>query len=84
MKIEDIIKYSMARMIERKLGITGATVTSWGEEFEKAYFTGCSICGYGGDEDKYVVNIYWETVNDKSYYRYEGSFAELIRELDTK
>jgi hypothetical protein len=29
-------------------------------EFEKAYFTGCDTCGYGGDDDRTYVTVHVE------------------------
>lgn len=86
MTIEQMIKNSMAKMIERKLNIESVEVSSWEEEFEKSYFYGCDTCGHGADEDKYVVTI-WYTysgMEHSTYYRYEGNFADLIKELDTE
>jgi len=84
MKIEDAIKVAMARMIERKNGISNVTVTSWSEEFIRGYLTGCDTCGYGADDDTYEVSISYEAPTVKwGHYTHMGSFAELIKELDT-
>jgi hypothetical protein len=87
MKIEESIKKAMAQYLERVLTLTDVTVISWDEEFEKAYFTGCDTCGYGGEEDEYIVWISYTTPTSKKKYgknyRYSGSFSELIRELDS-
>lgn len=84
MTIEESIKSAMAAMIKRKLSFT-VEVTSWEEEFERGWFEGCGTCGYGADEDKYYVDINYTVIanNSRQYYRHEGSFAELIRELDS-
>jgi hypothetical protein len=83
MKIEDAIKASMARMIERRMNISAVIVTSWEEEFIRAWSEGCDTCGYGADDDSYEVHIRY-VAEDIEYatYTHEGTFAELIRELD--
>lgn len=83
MKIEDAIKAAMARMIERKRNISDVVVTSWEEEFSRGWNQGCGTCGLGSDEDTYEVSISYTTNGKSGYYTHEGSFAELIKELDT-
>lgn len=85
MTIEQIIMQAMSRMIERKLNIESVSVTSWEEEFEEGYSDGCDTCGYGADDGTYKVFIYYTHSGSPTYntlYTHEGSFAELIRELD--
>lgn len=87
MTIEQSIKDAMARMIERKQKIEGVEVHSWAEEFERGYFDGCDTCGNGADEDTYVVDICYTRSGmtaRNGYYRHEGTFAELIKELDNQ
>lgn len=85
MKIEDAIKNAMARMIERKLNLKDVTVNSWDEEFIRGGNYGCDTCGYGADDDSYEVSINYTYpgVNRSYYYTHTGSFADLIKELDT-
>lgn len=87
MTIEDAIKAAMARMIERKSsGLENVKVTSWTEELERGWSDGCDTCGYGADDDTYKVFIYYTHSGIKSrnstYFVHEGTFAELIKELD--
>jgi uncharacterized cysteine cluster protein YcgN (CxxCxxCC family) len=84
MNVEQVIKNAMGRMIERIKNIEGVEVTSWEEEFERSVYDGCGTCGYGADEDSYKVFIYYTYSGCKQpvYYTHEGTFAELIRELD--
>lgn len=83
MKIEEAIKAAMARMIERKFQISDVTVESWYEEIIKGYGSGCETCDYGADEDSYEVEISYKHEGSWKHYTHEGSFAELIKELDT-
>ena len=84
MKIEDAIKAAMARMIERKKGISAVIVTSWEEDIIQGYGGGCETCDYGADEATYEVLIgYFAEDITYATYTHEGSFAELIKELDT-
>lgn len=84
MTIEDSIKATMARMIERKLSYGRETVEvdSWNEEFEQAYFLGCETCGYGSDNDKYTVEVFYGYAGNNRVYVFDGNFSELIKELD--
>lgn len=85
MTIEESIKLAMARMIERNSeGIENVEVKSWEEEFEKGWSSGCDTCGYGADDDSYKVFIYYthSGIIKTTYYVHEGTFAELIKELD--
>jgi hypothetical protein len=85
MTIEERIKAAMGRMIERKLNIESVEVNSWSEDIEKGWRDGCSTCGYGADEDTYSVEIWYHHSGAKqsSHYRYDDSFGNLIRELDS-
>lgn len=72
-------------MIERRVNESNVTVNAWEEEFEKAYFNGCETCGNGADEDSYKVTIMYSSPDvSQAWYYYDGSFGELIRELDTE
>lgn len=85
MTIEESIKLAMARMIERNtVGIESVEVQRWEEEFERGWFSGCDTCGYGADDDTYKVFIYYthSGIKNATYFVHEGTFAELIRELD--
>lgn len=83
MTIEQTIKNAMARMIERKYQISDVTVESWYEEIIQGYGGGCETCDYGADEDTYEVSISYRHNGSGKHYTHEGSFAELIKELDT-
>lgn len=83
MTIEQMIKNAMASMIERKLSLKGVEVSSWEEEIERSWFQGCDTCGHGADEDEYTVCIIYIRDGKRRYYTHKGTFAELIRELDT-
>ena len=86
MSIEEQIKQGMARMIEKRLQIKNVTVTEYQEEFVKSYFTGCETCGYGGEDDRYKVEIFFTHPDMKTvraFFDYDGTFAELIKELDS-
>ena len=82
MKIEEAIKLALANMIEDQLNISDVVVTSWNEEYNKAYFTGCDSCGYGGDDEGYEVDVYYMRGESMFSFTYTGSFADLIKELD--
>jgi hypothetical protein len=81
MKIEDLIKKALGKMIERKLGITNVVVSSWDEQ----YYPGDpeATCEYCGADDSYDVVIHYFTPSkDSLAYNYDGSFGDLIKELD--
>jgi hypothetical protein len=81
MTIEEKIKEAMARYVERQLDIKDVTVISWDESFSPADPDG--TCEYCGGEDSYDVTINFSAPDSgKSYFMFDGSFAELIRELD--
>lgn len=83
MSIEETIKRAMARLIERKLNIENVVVSSWDEEHYGG-FDGCDTCGYGATSPYKVEIWYTSSSNSKtSYYVYDDSFGELIKELDT-
>lgn len=85
MKIEEIIKLAMARMIEANdcLYYTNVVVSDWNEEFERGGWGGCDTCNYGGTEDEYSVTIYFTAdQTDRGMFQYRDSFASLIKELD--
>ncbi len=81
MTVEEMIKKSMARMIERKYDISGVEVSSWEEEFDVYSFgEGCS-CG-PEYEKEYSVTMYYSWENKSKCFTHKGTFSELIRELD--
>lgn len=85
MNIENAIKEAMARMIERNLTLEDVVVTSWNEEFEKAMFDGCETCGHGADDDTYSVYISFAQPGKRVItYTYNGTFGDLIKELDSE
>lgn len=87
MNIEDKIKKSMARMIEREKGDTNVQVTSYSEEYDKESYGGCETCG-PSYEETYEVHISYSSDNKSyrygQYYIYRGKFTDLIKELDTE
>lgn len=84
MTIEDKIKKALARMIERKRGISDVVVIDWDEKFYPASFDGtCEFCG--GVPDRYDVTIYYVTPGERPRtFTYDGKFGDLIRELETE
>jgi hypothetical protein len=83
MTIEDKIKVALARMIERKRGISDVVVTSWDEDFYPGDPE--ATCEYCGGGDSYDVTIYYVTPGERSRtFTYNGKFGDLIRELDTE
>jgi hypothetical protein len=83
MNIEKLIKEAMARMIERKKNIESVDV-HWWEEETSGGFDGCDTCGYGASSP-YEVHIYYTSSSNSTptYFYYDGSFGELIKELST-
>lgn len=84
MKIEAIIKSAMARLIESRFNIESVVVTRWEEEHDPGGYRGCDTCDYGASPESYYVYI-WYTYSgapQERYFAYDGSFAELIKELD--
>jgi hypothetical protein len=82
MTIEETIKEAMARMIERRREISGVVVTGWEEEIISSWNDGCDTCGYGADDGTYEVTITFTKGGGYYNYTHEGTFAELIKELD--
>lgn len=82
MTIEESIKAAMAKYVERIQDISGVEVTSWEEEFDVySYGAGCS-CG-PEYEKEYTVTIHYLWDNSRRVYTHNGTFTELIRELDS-
>lgn len=69
---------ALAAFVEKRIGMTGITVTSFEDEAEGQ--GGCTTC-YGGLD--YTVTIWYNLPNAKyvSYYEYSGRFSELLNEL---
>jgi hypothetical protein len=86
MNIETAIKNAMARMLERDLSLEGVTVSSWDEEFIKGWGGGCDTCDYGADNDSYEVTIIYTypEISISRSYTYNGTFGDLIKELDSE
>lgn len=82
MTIENSIKQSLARMIERREGIKDVVVTGWEEEFDTYSYGGCETCG-PDYETEYGVTVWYVTPPGKeSVFSYSGKFTEPIKELD--
>jgi hypothetical protein len=46
------------KRLRRVCGVEDDTRSvSYEVEFDKAYFTGCDTCGYGGDDDRTYVTV---------------------------
>lgn len=66
-----------------------AKVTDVSFDFDKGYGGGCDTCGYGADEDKMSIWIYYETAEgERDYhstnmgmYSFESSMGEILRSL---
>lgn len=83
MTIEYKIKEAMAHFVERALGIKNVTVSSWEEDFYPG--DPDATCEYCGADDTYSVSIYFTSPStNRTLYTYDGSFGELIKELDSE
>lgn len=70
-------------------GLDVANITDVSFDFDKGYGGGCDTCGWGADEDKMDVWIYYETPDgERGYHRssmgmysFEASMGQILREL---